>query len=202
MQAGAHDIRSPLTAVTGFVSTLAASWDRLEDERKRRIVAGMAMDGYRIGAQIRLLVDAVGLEAGTALGRAASREDVAEAARWIADLFRGGTELPDVRVEGSGEAAVERDRLRAVLLALCEGAAWWATEGPITVRVRPEDGGVQIDISRSGGGPTPEQAASILEAPESGGKVGLYAAGMIVGALGGSVTAEGGDGIRFRLRLP
>ena len=30
----AHELRSPLTGVKGFVSTLLSKWDRLNDEQK------------------------------------------------------------------------------------------------------------------------------------------------------------------------
>ncbi len=48
----AHEIRSPLTTVKGFTSTLIAKWDRLTDPQKRTMLAAVNADADRV---VRLL---------------------------------------------------------------------------------------------------------------------------------------------------
>ena len=50
----AHEIRSPLTTVKGFTSTLLTKWDRLGDPQKRAMLAAVNADADRV---VRLLSD-------------------------------------------------------------------------------------------------------------------------------------------------
>ncbi len=200
--AAAHDVRSPLGALTGFARALARDWERLGDVKRREILEGMLLDGERVSNLLRLVADAVRLEAGAPLTAARERGDVEEASRWVADLFGGSEDLPEVRVEGSGEALVDAGRLRAMILALCDGAVWWSTEGPIDVRITPGEGEVEVELRRAGEGPSAEESRRMFEEPGSGGRAGLYAVHRLAAALGGSLGCEGGEGVRFRLLLP
>jgi signal transduction histidine kinase len=202
MGAAGHDIRSPLTALTGFVGTLAKGWDRFPEEQRREIVEGMLLDGQRVNALVRLVVDAVRVMTGVPLTAAEERSDAGDAARWVADLFARSGDFPEILVEGGAEARADADRLRALILALAEGAMWWAADGPILVRVREEGGTAALEVERRGAGPDPEQVREMFSGPERGGKVGLYAAKLIVDRLEGSLEAEGEGGVRFTLRLP
>lgn len=200
--AAGHDIRSPLTALTGFVGTLARGWERFPEQQRREIVEGMLLDGERVNALVRLVVDAVRIMTGVPLTAAVDRSDVGEAARWVADLFARSGDFPEVVVGGEGEVRVDADRLRALVLALAEGAMWWAAEGPIMVGIRRDGEDVVAEVTRDGGVPDEDQVREMFSDPEHGGKVSLYAAALIAARLGGSLDAEGGEGIRFRLRLP
>jgi signal transduction histidine kinase len=56
-------------------------------------------------------------------------------------------------------------------------------------------------VARGGGGPEdPEAAFSAAEG--SGGRITLHMARRVAEALGGTLTAEGGETTRFRLSLP
>ena len=44
----AHELRSPLTSVKGFTSTLLHRWDRFSDEQKREMLATVNMDADRV----------------------------------------------------------------------------------------------------------------------------------------------------------
>lgn len=201
VSAASHDIRSPLTALTGFASTLLNYWDRFEDAQRREMVRGIMVDGQRVTSLVRLVVDAARI-AGGHLPAVAERHDAGETARWVGELFALSPDFPPVRAEGSGRVALDRDRMNGVLLAAVEGAMWWASEGPVEVRIRPSGEAIEIEVHRAGGGPSEEDRARMFAAPKSGGRVSLYAAARLVEAIGGEIACEGGDGVTFRLRLP
>ncbi|HEX9824515.1 MAG TPA: TrmH family RNA methyltransferase [Actinomycetota bacterium] len=201
VSAASHDIRSPLTALTGFAATLNAKWGRFEDEQRREIVRDMLLDGERVSAVVRLVVDAVRVAAGT-FRPPLERTPVRPAADWVAKLFGLSTDFPQIEVEGEGTARADRDRLNGMLLALAEGALWWASEGPVEIRIRPASDGVEAEVRRGGEGPSAEQAAAMFSAPKSGGKVSLFAAARVAEAMGGGITCEAEGGVRFLLRLP
>jgi K+-sensing histidine kinase KdpD len=200
VRAAAHDLRLPLTALKGFASTLVDRWDRFEDADRRQMLESMLLDIERISAMVSLLVDSAKL-AQDSLRPRGERRDVAETMKEVAGLFARSPEYPAVEVTGGAPAAVDRERLRAILLALCDGALWWGQEGPITLEARSESDGAVIEVRREGGGPDWEEARLMFADPE-GSKIGLYLAGRLVEALGGELSAEGGDGVTYRLRLP
>ena len=202
MGAGAHDLRSPLTALAGFVGTLAKNWERIADDQKRTIVSGMALDGQRVNALTRLLVDVIRIEAGVELRGLGEASAVEDAAAWAAELFSRSGDHPQVRASGAGRAAVDQDRLRAMVLATCDAAIWWGSEGPIEIAVSAEGALVRIEVSRAGHGPTPEEAEELFDRPESGGKVSLFATHRLAAWLGGGLTVAPGPGARFVLVLP
>lgn len=198
-----HDIRSPLTALTGFITTLAKGWDRFDEPHRREIVEGMVLDGQRVNALFRLVVDATRVLAGAPLAtEVAGRTDAAVAAAWVADLYRASADFPDMEVEGDARVRVDVDRFRAFLLALADGALWWATEGPVLLSLAEEGGQAVVRVARRGDGPDAEQVRRMFAAPEAGGKVGLYAARLVAGRLGGSLEVRSDDGVTFELRLP
>jgi C4-dicarboxylate-specific signal transduction histidine kinase len=120
-----------------------------------------------------------------------------------ADLFLRSRDYPDVEATGSGEVAVDRDRVQALLLALCDGAMWWGQEGPIEIVIRAEDGGAVVDVHRAGTGPSEDEVETMFAGPPAeGSKIGLYLARRVAEASGGSLSAEGGGGVTFQLRLP
>jgi TrmH family RNA methyltransferase len=202
VSASVHDARLPLTALKGFTSTLVDRWDLFDDPTRREMVGGMVLDVERVASMITLMVEMARIDQGR-FRPAEERRDLGEIVGAVVDLFARSHDYPDVIVTGGGQAPVDRDRLQAVLLALCDGAMWWGQEGPIEIDIRDRDGEVSVDLRRSGAGPTDQELASMFGGPESeGSKIALHLAYRVTEADGGTLTAEGGPGITFRLRLP
>ena len=60
----AHELRSPLTSVKGFTSTLLHRWERFTDDQKREMLATVNMDADRVTRLIRELLDVSRIDAG------------------------------------------------------------------------------------------------------------------------------------------
>src|SRR6266568_7081628 len=60
----AHELRSPLTSVKGFTSTLLAKWDRFTDDQKRVMLRTINYDADRVTRLLADLLDISRLEAG------------------------------------------------------------------------------------------------------------------------------------------
>jgi RNA methyltransferase, TrmH family len=202
ISASVHDVRLPLTALKGFASTLVDRWDRFQDPARHEMVEGMLLDIERVSAMIALMVDAARIEQGR-VGAAPQTRDVAEALAWVAEIFGRSKDYPDVDAQGGGPASVDRERLQALLLAMCDGAMWFGQDGPIRIEARAEEASAVVEVSRDGEGLDDLEAERMFAGPgEEGSKIGLHVARRIAEALGGSLVAEGGDEVRFRLTLP
>jgi signal transduction histidine kinase len=201
LAAGAHDVRSPLTTLKGFASTLAERWDQMDDRVRADLLGGLSVDAERTTAAVKMLVDLSRIETGT-FRPSASILEVEEEARSVARALGRSPDLPEVRVSGAARGRIDPDRFGAMLMALCESTAWWGGEGPIEVWLEERDG-VVVEVSRKGDGPGPEQASVLADDPATGrGKVLPYLVRRLAEALGGSLVCEGNEGIRFRLTLP
>jgi RNA methyltransferase, TrmH family len=198
----AHDIRSPLTAMRGFASTLVSRWDRLSEDQRRMMLGGILEDGDRMAAVVSELVDAARLASGS-LRLAPVPTELGEVARAVAGQAGASASSPvPVEVVGSVRAEVDADRFRMVLRALVEGAAWWAEEGPVRIELAP---GPVVTVSRRGTALAEDEAAALFQPrqPGAGGgsKVGLYLAKGLVEAHGGRLTVEAGEALTFTVRL-
>jgi len=200
----AHDIRSPLTAMKGFGSTLASKWDKLDDEQRRTMLDGIVHDAGRMEVVVSQLVDAARLRTGR-LELGLVPTDLLDVAREVGATI-GPWAPSEVAVFGeSSVALVDPRRLRTMLLALIEGAQWFGEEGP--VRIETQDGDVpQVRVFRAGT-QLDQQAAEALfrpRAPGTGGgsKVGLFVAKGLAEAQGGTLEVDTEGGLGFTLSLP
>src|SRR5436190_4476146 len=60
----AHELRSPLTGVKGFVSTLLLKWDKLNDDQKKMMLETVSVDADRLTRLIAELLDVARIDTG------------------------------------------------------------------------------------------------------------------------------------------
>jgi two-component system OmpR family sensor kinase len=212
-----HDLRTPLTAISGYAESLAGGVIPAEEsahvggvllgesKRLERLV-GDLLDLARLGAgDIRVELSPVDV---AALVRDAGRV-------WSARCAAAGvsfrTEAPDAPVL----AHTDPTRLRQVLDGLLENALRVTPTGaPIVLAARAEPGQVVTEVRDGGPGLTDADLAVAFEqgvlyqryrgVRQVGTGLGLAIVHGLVGRLGGSVeaghAAEGGA--RFTVRLP
>ena len=207
----AHELRSPLTGVKGFTSTLLNKWDRFSDDQRRLMLEAVDSDADRLTRLIAELLDVARIDAGrlelrrvpTDLGSLVRRRLDAkvvtgiESDRFIVDI---ADQLPEVWVDP--------DKLGQVIDNLIENALRHG-EGKVTVTVRQDPDGLVMSVADQGPGIPASQAPRIFgrfwKGTERGGTgLGLYVVNGIVEGHGGRVALvpprEGGA--RFVVVLP
>ena len=60
----AHELRSPLTGVKGFVATLLSKWDKLNDDQKKMMLETVNADADRLTRLIAELLDVARIDTG------------------------------------------------------------------------------------------------------------------------------------------
>jgi signal transduction histidine kinase len=213
-----HEIKTPLTVVSGFAATLQKRWNDLApDDRERALTAivrrsdalvkliDQLLLGFRVQAG-QLDLDLRGLDLGTTLEAAVAGFDTISEAHTVALEVEEG--LPLVICDGR---AVDQ-----VLSQLLENAIKYSPEGgPVRVAARRDNGAVRVSVADSGVGLEPGEAdrvfsryfrsANHAETRKVGGVgLGLYIVRQLVEAQGGTVGAAANPdgGTTFEFTLP
>lgn len=214
ISAVAHELRSPLTSVKGFTSTLLRRWDRFDDEAKKHLLATINADADRVTRLIGELLDVSRLEAGRLplLRRMVQLSDVAsrvvERIRPQAQNHELAYEFP----EHFPQVYADPDKIEQVLTNLVENAVKYTAGGQVRVLGSLHDSTVQVAVSDEGQGVAAEHRFQVFQrffrqrddASNPGTGLGLYISKGLVEAHGGRIWVDSADtgGAVFTFTLP
>jgi len=125
----AHELRAPLTSVTGFTSILLRRWDRFTDEQKRLMIETIESDATRLTRLITELLDISRLDSDS-LALRLGPVDLYELLRTHVVRHELGRAAGSVRLrlgeqaatEGLPEMWADADRLEQIFFNLIENA--------------------------------------------------------------------------------
>jgi two-component system, NtrC family, sensor histidine kinase KinB len=208
-----HDLRQPLTVISGMAEWLYADLQRREMTREAGAAERILKSGQRMATMIKDLVESVRLESGN-LELHKERTDLARLLRDTVDHL--GSEKERVRLlapETSRPVLVDPARLERVVVNLLSNALKYSpAERPVTLSLVTRSAEVVVAVQDEGVGiPVAEQGhlferfyrASTCQKSEGLG-LGLYIARLIVEAHDGRVWVESeqGRGSTFFVALP
>jgi signal transduction histidine kinase len=207
----AHELRSPLTSVKGFTSTLLAKWERFSDDQKRLMLETVNADADRVTRLITELLDIARIDS----GRLTVRRQVVDIARvvdrHVAGMVAAGEDRSrfDVQVhDGIPELWVDADKLDQVLANLLENAVRHGG-GTVTIVVEPDGDGAAVTVMDEGEGIADELQDRVFtrfwrSGRRGGTGLGLYIVRGLVEAHGGRIEVgrAPSGGARFRFVLP
>jgi two-component system sensor histidine kinase KdpD len=196
-----HDLRTPLAAITGAVTTLRRFGDTMPAEQRADLLASIEEEAGRLTRFIANLLDMSRIESG-ALRPKADFVDVAEVAR--AAVERAHKAFPNQPFSTSlardlpflrGDASL----LEQVLFNLLDNAQKYGGGGRVSVHARPEGANVVISVTDEGPGVKPTELEHIFEKFYRGGRadgrkagtgLGLPISRGLIEAMGGRIWAE------------
>ena len=205
-----HDLRTPLTTITGAASSLVHESASLDPTTRRELAASILAQANRLDSLISNLMFATPLEAGgVALSRQwTSVEDVIGAALRRAPL----QDHPTATHVEPGLPLLEADPvlLEQALYNLLENAARHTPAGTrVSVRAWHQDGAVVVEVADDGPGVDPHAHAQLFRRFVRGSQsvgmgLGLAISEGIARAHGGRAWIEPGRerGSAFRMSLP
>jgi GAF domain-containing protein len=216
-----HELRTPLNAIIGLTEMMVTNAARFGTEKAQEPLQRVNRAGTHLLGLINQVLDLSKIEAGKlelnpqSVQLAPLVDEVVGTARQLADQNKNRltAEAPD----DLGSLTVDPMRLRQILFNLLSNACKFTKGGEVKLKARRLVDGrdwIEVAVSDSGIGMTPEQQAKIFEeftqadastAQRFGGTgLGLAITRKLARMMGGDVTvaSEPGKGSVFTVRLP
>ena len=217
----AHELRSPLTGVKGFVSTLLSKWDRLNDEQKKMMLRTVNADADRLTRLIAELLDVARIDTGRLPLYPRPLDFRAGVERVVASVHAGtGREIAFVVDGGLPSVSADPDKFAQVVTNLVDNAIRHG-DGQVTLTatpIRPTEGtpadgtaydGVLLHVDDEGDGISPDIRSRVFtkfwkHGTRGGSGLGMYIVHGLVTAHGGSVEIDDAPagGARVSIRWP
>jgi signal transduction histidine kinase len=216
-----HELRTPLNAIIGLTEMMVTNAARFGTEKAAEPLQRVHRAGTHLLGLINQVLDLSKIEAGKlelnpqTVQLAPLIDEVVGTARQLAQE-KNNRLLVEVQ-ENLGALTVDPMRLRQILLNLLSNACKFTKGGEVKLRASRISNGrhwVELSVSDTGIGMTPEQQAKLFEeftqadattAQRFGGTgLGLAITRKLARMMGGDVTvaSEAGKGSVFTVRLP
>ena len=208
----AHELRTPMTTIHGFVTTLHNLGDRLDEDQERRLREGLIQQTKRMALLIEQLLDLSRLDAGR-VSVERLRVDLAPVAAAVAAEFqaRARQEEHELELAAAGvEALGDEQRVGQICRILVDNALVHTPPGT-TVRVQAlRQGGTAVLAVEDDGPGIPEDGVrQVFErfyrlggSVASGSGLGLAIARELAELMGGRIELDSRPGrTRFSLVL-
>jgi len=208
----AHELRSPLTGVKGFVQALLNRWDRLNDEQKKLMLTTVAADSDRLSRLIAELLDVARIDTGR-LQLHPRPCDAAALTRRIVESVAAGTARPiDLEVPAElPDIHADPDKFTQVVTNVVDNAIRHG-EGTVQVIVEPmvePFAGVLIRVDDEGEGIPEAIRARVFtkfwkHGVRGGTGLGMYIVNGLVRVHGGEVVIADSEtgGARLDISWP
>ena len=210
-----HELRTPLTSIRGFSQTLLASWDKIDDENKKKFIKIIEDQSNRL---IHLVENVLSVSKMNASIEVLKKVDVNEVIKRIIPMF---TEQYKTRKfvqklnSNLPPARLDEDKFQQILTNLIDNAAKYSTDGKtVTISTELVENFVEIKITDEGVGIKQEDFDKVfkkfsrlenhLTSTTQGNGLGLYITKQLVENMGGQIsfTSEINKGTIFRLLMP
>ena len=196
----AHELRSPLTGVKGFVATLLSKWDRLNDDQKKLMLETVNVDADRLTRLIAELLDVARIDTGR-LSLYARPLDMRQGVERVLDSVRAGTSR-EITLEVEGElrqVQADPDKLAQVVHNLVDNAVRHG-EGKVALTLAPLGpdapfAGVVLHVDDECDGISPDILSRVFtkfwkHGTRGGSGLGMYIIHGLVRAHGGLVEID------------
>jgi len=208
-----HDLRTPLSAITGAASALLQSGPALSLTDQRELLEAIREEAERLGRLVQNLLDMTRLESGAVPVRREwhSLEEIVGIA--LGRLSHRLGERPvDVRLpEDMPFVPVDAVLIEQIFINLLDNALKYTPDGsPIEISARVDNSGVRVEVADRGPGLAPGLEQRVFEkfyrgqSPGRGSGLGLAICRGFVEVHGGRIWAENreGGGAAFRFTIP
>jgi signal transduction histidine kinase len=212
----AHDLRSPMTVIAGYVDTMLQRWDAIGDDMKKDLLAVVSRNTKRLSTMVEDVLQVARIESGDFPYEIAPF-DLGALVRRTVEEMNAATPGKPVRADvppSLPTARGDEDRYWRVLTNLLSNAQKFSPpEQPVVVSVAARRDVLEVSVTDRGPGIPEEQLPRLfgkfsrLAGPPDGQKgtgLGLYICKALVEAQGGRIGARSkvGEGTTVTFTVP
>ena len=208
-----HDLKNPMSVLSGVAEVLQGSWDAIEPERREQMLETLVRSSRTMKDMLQRDLDLALIESGE-LSYENAAFDLFETVRDVVAGFQDSEPGRAFTLEadpGLPPAMGDRRRQAQILYNLLSNAVKFSPPGaPVTIEVRRSDGMLSVAIVDRGPGIDASDRARLfdrlsrLDTAKPGSGLGLYIARSMVESQGGTiaVVSDPGSGSRFTYTIP
>ncbi|HEY3544177.1 MAG TPA: HAMP domain-containing sensor histidine kinase [Gaiellaceae bacterium] len=207
----AHELRTPVTTIHGFVTTLHHLGDRLDEEQRETVRHALLQQTERMARLVEQLLDLSRLDA-DAIEIVREPVNVRDHVEDIVRTVAADPEAVEVAVPENAVAAVDRNVLDRVIGNLITNAFRYG-QPPVIVTAEKTARHLRISVEDRGGGVSPQFVPDLFErfSRSEGSRASAVGTGLGLAIARSYARAHGGDlvyedaiptGAKFRLVLP
>lgn len=211
-----HELRTPLTSIRGFSQTMLASWDKLDDESKKKFLKIIVEQSNRLINLVENMLSVTKLQ-GAKENLIYKEVSIKPVVEMIASIVKNQYKDKSFKIDINSKVPnilVDKDKFQQIMTNLMENAAKYGDEGSV-IEVRavyvPEN--VCIEVINSGIEIPKEDYEKIftkfsridnpLTRKVQGSGLGLYITKSLVEKMGGKIFVTSGNGItKFSVSMP
>ena len=218
-----HELRTPLTSIRGFSQTMLASWDKLDDENKKKFIKIIEEQSNRLISLVENILSVTKIQ-GQNENYIYKETDIAPVLSTVVSVVKNQYKNKTFSVTIAPKIPtilVDRDKFQQVMMNLVENAAKYSYEGTtidISAGFVENPNFISIKVKNTGVAIREEDYETIftkfsridnpLTRKVQGSGLGLYITKNIVDRMGGEISVKSspqvGDGAItiFEVRLP
>lgn len=211
-----HELRTPLTSIRGFAQTMLTSWDKLDDESKKKFLKIIEDQSNRLIGLVENMLSVTKLQTGKDIlvFKEANLKYLIEP---VIDIIKSAYPTHKFEFdchEKTPTVIVDKDKFQQIMTNLIENAAKYSNENTtVKVSVCPAGDYVSIKVTDQGVGILPENYNKIftkfsridnpLTRKVQGSGLGLYITKNLVEKMDGRISIISGEGeTTFEVLLP
>lgn len=211
-----HELRTPLTSIRGFAQTMLSSWDKLDDENKKKFLKIIEEQSNRLIGLVENMLSVTKLQSEKDLlvYKEANLKSLIEPVIAIIKNTYPNHKFEFNFNENTPEIFVDKDKFQQIMTNLIENAAKYSNENTtVTINTTPAGNFVSVKVTDRGVGILPENYNKIftkfsridnpLTRKVQGSGLGLYITKNLVEKMGGRISVLSGEGeTTFEVLMP
>ena len=209
-----HELRTPLTSIRGFAQTMLASWDKLDDNSKKKFLEIIEQQSNRLIHLVENILSVTKIPDETIILK---KTFINPAINTVLQIIK--QKYPDYKFELQLNAknpaiSADMEKLQQILINITENACKYSDPGStVTIRTKETDSNVFIYVKDNGIGIDAQYAETIFEKfsridnpltrKTQGSGLGLFITKSLTEKMNGKISFKNLDkGTEFELKFP
>ena len=208
-----HELRTPLTSIRGFAQTMLSSWDKLDDDSKKKFLEIIEQQSNRLIHLVENILSVTKIpNENLVLKKIGVNDSVQTAVQLVKQKYPEHKFTTDT--QKNLEIYADSEKLQQVLINIIENACKYSeTDSEVKIIITSDDKNVYIKIQDEGIGIDEEYAEKIfqkfsridnpLTRKTQGSGLGLFITKSLTEKMHGEISFKNLDkGTEFQLKFP